>query len=165
MSRAFTKEDTGTGVEQLPDLPVSPHPNHVTPQGLAALQQRLRDARAEHAALQHRKEEIDAMQRLAIVERDMRYYEQRVGSAIAVDPATQPQDTVAFGATVEVIDEEGQPHTYRIVGEDEADPARGLITAHSPLAKALIGARIGDTAQWRKPSGVIELEITAIRTV
>lgn len=163
MSRAFVNEDSGTGVEDLPDLPQSPHPNYVTPQGLAALQGRLKETRARHAALSVRRDETDAKLPLAVAERDIRFLEQRIAGAIPVDPSAQPPGVVAFGATVEVTDEDGNTRTYRIVGEDEADPAKGLIAPFSPLATTLIGCEAGDTATWRKPSGDVELEVTAIR--
>ncbi len=163
MSRAFVKEDSGDGIEELPDLPVSPHPNYVTPAGHAALKSRLHEARTEAATLGPRKEEIEARQRLAILRRDIRYLEQRVASAISVDPAAQPLGKVAFGALVTVIDEDDREQTFRIVGEDEADPENGLIAPSSPLARALMGGREGDSATWPKPSGAVELEIVAIR--
>ena len=163
MSRAFVNEDSGTGVEDLPDLPQSPHPNYVTPQGLEALQERLKDARAVLAGLHVRKDEIDAKLPLAVAERDVRFLEERIARAIPVDPKSQPAGVVAFGAAVDVLDEDGRARTYRIVGEDEADPAKGLITPFSPLARALIGCGLGDTATWRKPAGDEELEITAVR--
>jgi len=163
MSRAFTREDDGSAPEALPDLPQSPHPNYVTPAGLAALRARRDAARARLAALQPRKDEIDARLPIAMAERDLRYLDERLRRAIPVDPATQPPGIVAFGAEVEVEDGDGAPQTWRIVGEDEADPKRGLITPFSPLGRALIGLRVGDVAVWHRPAGPLELEITAIR--
>lgn len=163
MSRAFVKEDSGDGIEDLPDLPISPHPNYVTPTGHAALRTRLHDARTEAARLGPRKEEIDARQRLAILRRDIRYLERRLASAIPVDLAAQPSGRVAFGASVTVIDDDDREQTFRIVGEDEADPERGRIAPSSPLARALMGASEGDSVTWPKPVGAVDLEITAIR--
>lgn len=59
--------------------------------------------------------------------------------------------------------EDGETQTSRIVGEDEADPARGMIAPYSPLGAALLGAEQGSNVDWRKPSGVVELVIIAIR--
>jgi transcription elongation GreA/GreB family factor len=160
MSRAFVKED-GPDNAPLPDLPVSPHPNLVTPRGLAALRARLAATQAELTRLRARPDRLDRLPEAA-AERDIRYLETRLRSAIPVDPATQPRDEVAFGAIVTVIDEDGAEHRYEITGEDEADASIGRIAPHSPLARALMGAQVGDTVTWTRPSGRIELEIAAI---
>lgn len=160
MSRAFVKEGDGS-LDPLPDLPVSPHPNYVTPAGLAALQDRLRDTQSRLAALKARAERLDRLPEAA-AERDIRYLEARLRTAILLDPATLPLDEVAFGLIVTVADEDGAERRFQITGEDEADPAAGRIAAHSPLARALIGGRVGDVVQWRKPAGMEELEITGI---
>lgn len=163
MSRAFTREDDGSAPEALPDLPQSPYPNYVTPAGLAALRARRDAARARLAALLPRKDETDARLPIAMAERDLRYIDERLRRAIPVDPATQPPGVAAFGAEVEVEDADGRRQVYRIVGEDEADPAAGLITPFSPLGRALIGTRPGDVAVWDRPAGRVELEILAVR--
>lgn len=163
VSRAFTKEDDGSGAIVLPDLPQSNHPNHVTPEGLAALQARLRDAHDTLAGLRAGEVDFEARMPIAIAERDIRFLEERIRRSIPVDPRSQPPGVVAFGAVVEVIDGDGARHTYRIVGEDEADAARGLITVFSPLGRALIGASPGDVAVWERPVGPVELEVAAIR--
>lgn len=160
MSRAFVKED-GPDNEPLPDLPISPHPNYVTPRGLRALKDRLAGAQAELARLKARADRLDKLPEKA-AERDIRYLEARLASAIPVDPAAQPADEVAFGARVTVADEDGAETTYEIVGEDEADAALGRIAPQSPLARALIGARTGDSVTWRRPAGAIDLEVIAI---
>ncbi|MEY3308186.1 MAG: hypothetical protein RLZZ413_2224 [Pseudomonadota bacterium] len=160
MSRAFVKED-GPDNSPLPDLPVSPHPNYVTPRGLAALQTRLSEVQAVLAALRARTDRLDRMPEAA-AERDIRYLEARLRSAIPVDPARQVQDEVTFGARVAVTDDAGQDHVFEITGEDEADAARGRIAPHSPLARALLGAAVGDRVLWTRPSGKVWLEITAI---
>lgn len=163
MSRAFTKEDDGSAPEVLADLPQSPHPNYVTPAGLAALLVRLAEARARLAGLQPRKDEIEARLPIAMAERDIRYLDERIRRAIPVDPAHQPPGVVAFGAEVEVVDEEGAVRIWRLVGEDEADPGAGLITVFSPLGRALVGLQVGDVAVWARPVGWVELEVVAVR--
>lgn len=160
MSRAFVKED-GPDTEPLPDLPLSPHPNYVTPRGLAALQSRLAELQAGLASLRARPDRLDRLPEKA-AERDIRYLEARLRSAIVVDPATQPRDEVAFGARVTVADEDGRETTYEITGEDEADATLFRIAPQSPLARALLGAHVGDVVEWRKPSGREDLEILAI---
>ena len=160
MSRAFVKED-GPDNEPLPDLPISPHPNYVTPRGLQALRDRLAETQAELARLKRRADRLDLLPEKA-AERDIRYIEARLRSAIVVDPAGQPQDEVAFGARVTVADEEGRERTFEITGEDEADAALGRIAPQSPLARALLGARVGDSVEWARPSGRMDLDVLAI---
>ena len=159
MSRAFVKED-GPDNEPLPDLPISPHPNYVTPRGLRALQDRLAAAQAELAALKARAERLDRMPEKA-AERDIRYLDARLKSAIPVD-SPPDQAEVAFATAVTVADETGAESRYEIVGEDEADAAAGRIAPQSPLARALIGAGVGDVVVWRRPVGAAELEVLAI---
>ena len=75
----------------------------------------------------------------------------------------QPQDEVLFGATVTTEDERRTSTHFTIVGEDEADVGAGKVSWLSPLAKALIGARVGDSVRWRRPAGDVELKILTIR--
>ncbi|WP_306116837.1 MULTISPECIES: GreA/GreB family elongation factor [unclassified Roseovarius] len=162
MNKAFTKEDDGSTPQRLPDLPVSDHPNLVTARGFAQLQERQAALEAEVARLRDHRDHLDDLHPLAVAERDLRYVEARLASAQLI----HPPDTVthvSFGATVTVEDEEGRTSQYTIVGEDEADPARGLIAAYSPLARALMEAQIGDIVEWPKPTGDVELEIRDIR--
>ena len=160
MSRAFVKEGDGA-LDPLPDLPVSSHPNHVTPTGLAALQSRLLETQSRLAALKARPDRLDKLPEAA-AERDIRYLEARLRSAIPIDPATLPLTEVAFGLIVTVADADGGEHRFQITGEDEADATQGRITPQSPLARALMGAEPGDVVRWRKPSGSVDLEILHI---
>ncbi len=160
MSRAFVKEGSGE-LEPLPDLPVSPHPNYVTPRGLAALKRRLAETQADLARLRARPERLDKLPEAA-AERDIRYLEARLRSAIVLDPAAQDLHAVAFGLRVTVADEAGRVAVYEITGEDEAEAALGRIAPQSPLARALIGAEVGDEVTWRRPAGTVVLEVRAI---
>ncbi|MCA0271724.1 MAG: GreA/GreB family elongation factor [Proteobacteria bacterium] len=160
MSRAFVKED-GPDNEPLPDLPISTHPNYVTPRGLLALRERLAVAQGDLVRLKARAERLDRLPQKA-AERDIRYLEARLASAIPVDPGAQPKDEVAFGARVTVADEDGTEAVYEIVGEDEADASLGRIAPQSPLARALMGAGVGDTVEWKRPAGVVTLEVMGI---
>jgi transcription elongation factor GreB len=161
MSRAFVNEDAGKDRPDLPDLPVSPGPNFVTPRGLAALHARLATRQADLAALKARAERLDKLPEAA-AERDIRWLEARLQAAVVIDPATHDLTEAAFGLAVTVADEDGQQTTYEIVGEDEADATRGRIAPQSPLARALMGARPGDVVTWRRPAGNLDLEIVRI---
>ncbi|WP_134499124.1 transcription elongation factor GreA [Microvirga pakistanensis] len=153
MSRAFVREaEGGEAFEDLPDRTLTPH-HLVTPSGLAqmdatiqALEQRLDEAKA-----------ADDKAEMARLSRDLRYWSARRVSAEVVPP---PTDTthVRFGARVSFEREDGRQQTYRIVGEDEADPAKGTISYVSPLAQALMGKEVGDII----PVGSTTAEIIGI---
>ena len=162
MSRAFVNEDNEalTG-EELPERPVSGEPNYVTAAGFAALRGKVEQLQAEHALLKRAAEDFDRP-KLTQIERDLRYFQSRLESAIPVAVATQPQDEVRFGASVRTEDEGGAIHTFTIVGEDEADVAHGKVSWQSPLATALIGASVGDTVTWDRPAGETTLEVLGI---
>lgn len=141
MSRAFVKE-TDDDLVALPERPVSEHPNLVTPEGLAAIDREIDRLGAAHA---------DAMvagdpAALAAVTRDLRYWMARRASAQVV-AGRSDNLTVHFGATVTVRREDGRTQTFRIVGEDEAEPSRGTLSHVSPLARALFGKAVGDSAE------------------
>lgn len=157
MSRAFVKESDQ--VDPLPEIPLSEHPNRTTPAGLARQQQRLQELRAQAQDETSLKDQVAAQ----AVARETRWLEARIASAIVVDPAGQPRDRVAFGALVDLIDENDQHTRYRIVGEDEADAEHGSVSWLSPLAQAVLGARIGDEVTWRRPAGDLRLEVAGIR--
>ena len=159
MSVAFTKEESAeTAAETLlPDRPISSHPNLVTEAGLKALERQLRDARDAYEAAQKTDDANERRRLSAIPLRDVRYFAERVRTAQLV-PAPASSDVVAFGSTVTFSRADGRVQTYRIVGEDEADPKAGSISFASPVAKSLIGKAVGDVAG----SGSQELEIVAI---
>jgi transcription elongation factor GreB len=164
MSRAFVKEsDEELAAGELPERPLSAHANYVTPAGLERLQARVRELRERREQLSARAvdEPMDAQQ-LREVQRDFRYFKAQLERAIVVDPSGQPRDEVHFGAQVRIIDEEGKTHRFSIVGDDEADVGAGRISWASPLAKAMIGSKIGDVVVWRRPAGEAEVEIADI---
>jgi len=145
MSVAFTKEEDYESVAaNLPDRPVSPHANLVTPEGLAAIEAELASARAAWTAAQGGdvKDDRTAMARAT---RDLRYWSSRRATAQLVEP-TDDDGTVRFGGSVTVEREDGRRQTWRIVGEDEADPAKGSVSYVSPLAQAVLGKTVGDLA-------------------
>lgn len=145
MSVAFTREnDLEATAADLPDRPISPHPNLVTASGLAAIDAQLAEARAAYSAAQMGDVQADRTA-MARATRDLRYWGARRASAQLVETAENP-DTVQFGATVSLLREDGRRQTFRIVGEDEADPAQGSVSYVSPLARALMGKSVGDEA-------------------
>ena len=160
MSRAFVKEGDGA-LDPLPDLPLSPHPNYVTPRGLALLQKRLQTRQADLAALKTRADRLDKLPEAA-AERDIRYFEARLRSAIVIDPANKPVTEAAFGLCITVRDDTGREVTYEITGEDEADATLHRIAPTSPLTRALLGARVGDEVTWPRPNGAVTLQILRI---
>lgn len=160
MSRAFVKEGDGA-LDPLPDLPLSPHPNYVTPRGLAALQMRLSELQTTLQSLRARPDRLDKLPEAA-TERDIRHTEARLRSALVIDPKMQPLTTVAFGLLITVANETGAEIQYEITGEDEADATRHRIAPNSPLARALLGAQVGDVVTWKRPAGAVELEVIRI---
>ena len=158
MSVAFTKEgDSEATAADLPDRPISPHPNLVTASGLAQLDEALAQARADYSAARAEGEVQADRTAMARATRDLRYYGARRASAQLMEPDPS-SGTVAFGASVTIEREDGRRQTFRIVGEDEADPSNGSVSYISPLAQALLGRSVGDT-------GVVagkEVEVVAI---
>jgi transcription elongation GreA/GreB family factor len=151
MSRAFTKETDE--VPELPDRPVSEHPNLVTKRGLALIEaevERHRQALAEAQA-------ADDREKIAAAQRKLRYWTARRATA-ELQPPPADCDSVRFGCRVTIARDDGRTQTFRIVGEDEADPAEGTLSYVSPLARALIGKEVGDTVR----AGQSEAEIAAI---
>jgi transcription elongation GreA/GreB family factor len=142
MSRAFVKDGEDGAAEDLPDRPISSHPNHVTAHGLALIEAEIARLEQEQAAA------IAAQDRpaLARTSRDLRYWTARRASADVIPP---PKDTstVHFGSTVTIARKDGRQQTFRIVGEDEADPAHGTLSHVSPLARAMFGKEVGDVIE------------------
>lgn len=153
MSRAFIKELDDVDSEALPELVISPHRNFVTAEGLELIEARLRELHTEFA----RVKETDDKSALARLERDMRYWSQRRASAEVIERPREV-DSVRFGCRVVLRDASGAPRRFRIVGEDESDPGKGLISYVSPLAKFMLGRAVGDMVEFKGG----EAEIIAI---
>jgi transcription elongation GreA/GreB family factor len=154
MSRAFVKERDGEdALDELPERPVSPHPNLVTAEGLAHIEAEIARLQQEHAAAQAANDR-GALARGA---RDLRYWTARRSTARVV-PSPTESTRVQFGSTVTIVRDDERRQTFRIVGEDEADPARGTLSHVSPLARALFGKQVGDSVQ----AGQSEAEIVEI---
>lgn len=179
MSKAFVKDEVA--VEEDEEDSGAPLPvggkNYMTPAGHARLQ-----AEFTHLVKVERPEVVSVVswaagngdrsengdyiygkKRLREIDRRLRFLGKRLDNAEVVDPTRQEnRDCVYFGATVTVIDQNGEEFTYSIVGLDETDPGRGRISWVSPLARALIRARLGDSVHFQSPGGPRELEIVDI---
>ncbi len=180
MSKAFTKEADDEEELELPQqLPVGLK-NYITPAGY----QRLRDEldqlwKVERPVLVNtitwaasngdRSENGDYIygkKRLREIDRRIRFLSKRMDNAVVVDPAQRVDcDQAFFGATVTVCGQGGVERTYSIVGVDEADAGRGLISWVSPLARALLKARAADVVTLHIPGGVEELEVVDVAYV
>jgi transcription elongation factor GreB len=180
MSKAFVKESEND--DDLPEEDVAALPagvkNYITPHGLQTLRDELQAlTRVERpkvvevvswaAGNGDRSENGDYIygkKRLREIDRRIRFLTKRIEIAQVVDPAQQKsRDQVFFGATVTYASPDGTERTVRIVGIDEADLARGEVSWVSPIAKALLKAREGDTVNLRTPAGIETLEVLEIR--
>jgi transcription elongation GreA/GreB family factor len=154
MSRAFVKE-SDQDPDALPERPVSAHANFVTARGLALLEQSIRALEAERTAARASADNGA----LARIGRDLRYFQRRRESARLITPAEAPV-AVRFGVQVWLELADGTEKAYRIVGEDESDPAQGLLSYVSPLASAMLGARVGAAIQLGSmPATISRLEL------
>lgn len=159
MSVAFTKEDSAETASEtmLPERPIPPGPNLVTAEGLTALEAQLASAREAYESALAIEDINERRRQAANPFRDVRYYAERIRTAQLVPPP-ETTDIVAFGSTVTFEREDGRVQTYRIVGEDEADPKAGSISFASPMARALIGKAVGDVVSVANG----EVEVVAI---
>ena len=182
MSKAFTKEsDEGLFDEIIPEpkdlLPPGVR-NYVTPEGGEALRAELKRLEelarpqvagakrgAKKASSAAEGKSLSTKARRAALDRRIQFLRDRVANMVVIDPKTQDQDSVHFGATVTVADVEGNERAYKIVGVDESEPAKGRISFISPIGNALISAREGDSVRLDLPDGTIELEVLEIEYV
>lgn len=179
MSKAFTREtDAGDDEPDEADVLTPRQKNYMTPFGLQALKDELRQlAQIERpqavevvawaASNGDRSENGDYIygkKRLREIDRRIRYLRKRVESAEVVDPARQKnRSQVFFGSTVRFVRGDDTEQTVTIVGVDEADLAQGKISWLSPVARALMKARVGDAVALHTPSGFDEIEVLEIR--
>jgi transcription elongation factor GreB len=179
MSKAFTKETDPGGddaPESGPALPAGTK-NYITPQGFARLREELRHlTRVERPKIVEtvawaagngdRSENGDYIygkQRLREIDRRVRFLTKRLEIAQVVDPAEQKnREQIFFGATVRYANEKGVERAITIVGIDEADSSTGRVSWVSPIARALLKAREGDTVELRTPNGPESIEVVAI---
>lgn len=166
MSKAFTRESDDEAERPVlrprPSLP-SGVKNYLTPDGeqrlRGELERLLQTERPRVAALTG---DAEAKHQLAVLDQQIIQLQQCLGTAVVVPAPPAPWDTVRFGAAVTVRNRHGELETYRIVGVDELDLGRNWVSFLSPIAKALLNARLGQRVRFKFPSGEEELEITAI---
>ena len=154
MSRAFVREKDVDYLEVLPERPISEHPNDVTETGLTQIEHALAAASEAYIAAQASTDRAA----LAAAGRDLRYWTSRRATARVVSEPTDRSE-VRFGTAVTIMRDDGREQTFRIVGEDEADPSQGSISHVSPLAKAMFGKRVGDVVR----AGAGEAKIVQIQ--
>ena len=162
MSRAFVKEDSSSSIlEEIAERQISPHPNYMTKEGFEHLKQRV-DALAKARFEVLTPDSDSARHERALIDRDLRYYQARLQSAIVVEGQDPHADNVRFGAWVTLQDESGIIYKFRLVGEDEADAVQGLISWISPLAGQLLGKQVGDRIIWAREGIQTPVDITEI---
>lgn len=155
MSRAFVKEQDDAP-EELLERPIGPSPNVVTARGLRLIGAEIETLRSQQSKAQHAGDKAAA----ARYARDLRYWVQRRATAQLIAPPADLK-TVAFATRATIDRHDGRRQAFAIVGEDEADPAMGLLAYTSPMARALLGRKIGEFAE--APGG--EVEIVALEAV
>jgi transcription elongation factor GreB len=180
MNKAFVRENDGDDEEDLsPSLKLPPGTrNYITPAGHARLKDEL-----EHLVKRERPHVVEVVawaasngdrsengdyiygkRRLREIDRRIRFLTKRIENAEVVDPLRQGNnDQIFFGARVTIAEADGIENTYTIVGVDETDVAQGRISWISPLARALIKAREGDSIRFQSPVGVREIEVLEVR--
>ncbi len=179
MNKAFVRESDGDDEEQLePSLKLPPGTrNYITPAGHARLRDELENLvkrerpqvveivawAASNGDRSENGDYIYGKRRLREIDRRIRFLSKRLDLAEIVDPLRQgDNDQIFFGAKVTIADSDGQESTYTIVGVDEADVLRGRISWISPLARALIKNREGDSIRFQSPVGVREIDIIEV---
>ena len=168
VSKAFTKDEAWEEpiIPSRAPVPVGV-PNYVTPRGLRLLRAELAELEAERRRLEaDRRDEVEYRRRLAILTGRTRELTDRLASAVLVDPQRQPRDEVRFGASVTLRtvrgERAGEERRLEIVGIDEADAAHGRVAFTAPIARAILGREVGETAAFNTPRGQDLLEVVSI---
>ncbi len=161
MSRAFVKENASDERVVVPARAPLPEgtPNLVTASGLRALRAERTELDEERQRIETEGSPTDRARALLVVDERLEALEARIASARLAPAPSDPGDEVAVGSEVHVRRDDGRALRFRIVGVDESDPAQGLIAFTAPIASALLGLRVGDTAQALGA----ELTVTAVR--
>jgi transcription elongation factor GreB len=180
MSKAFTREPDGDEDEldlDGADAPKTPFRNYITPWGHRRLVDELRRLwdverpplvetitwAASNGDRSENGDYIYGKRRLREIDRRVRFLRKRLETAEVVDNSGKAHACVYFGATVTFVDEDDKESTVSIVGVDEIMPERNRVSWISPVAKALMNARVGDVVTMRTPGGPVEIEVLAIR--
>jgi transcription elongation GreA/GreB family factor len=142
MSAAFVRETEADVADPLLDRPISEHPNFVTVSGLKQIDAHI----GEFSAAREAAVAAEDAAALPGIDRELRYWRHRRGSAQVIEPAAAP-DIVRFGVEVQLAFDDGTRRDFRLVGEDEADPVHGLVSYTSPVGKVLLGRRRGDSVE------------------
>lgn len=153
MSRAFVKEIDDAPAEPVPERALSGNENVVTPRGAALIREAVAAAASALAGAVREEER-------ALAARDLRYWQARAATLRIVAPETDPQE-IGFGVRARVK-RGGTVQELQIVGEDEADPAQGLIAWTAPLAEALEGAEVGEVVEFEAGGRVQQIEVIAL---
>jgi transcription elongation factor GreB len=163
MSRAFVKENDleHAGID-VPERPISSEKNYVTPYGYKELEEKILILEEERTKTSLNTDSIHKQKKMQL-ERDLRYFINRLESSILINPQGQDNNKVLFSASVDVENELGEILKFQIVGEDEANIKINKIAYNSPLAKALIGNAVDDEVVWMKPTGSEILTIVKIQ--
>ncbi len=147
MSVAFRRESDEEHLEPKFELPIPAGPNLVTQRGLALIDERI-------AELETRLGESEDEAAVAEIQRDLRYWNtRRITAELAPAPAG---DKVELGTRVRLL-LNGKPRTLAIVGDDEADPAKGLLSFNAPLSRAMLGAEVGELLPFGGDEDAIEI--------
>lgn len=168
MSKAFTSEEAWEEPIVPPRVAIPDGVvNYVTPRGLRLLREEMAGLEAERQRLDgDRRDELEYRHRASIIAGRANDLAERIASAVLVEPRRQPKDRVRFGAAVTLHatsgERAGEERRIVIVGLDEADPSEGRVAFVSPIARALLGRAVGDTATVQTPRGVELLEVTSI---
>jgi transcription elongation factor GreB len=166
MSKAFTRES-----DDLPDRPALRPPsslppgakNYLTPGGALRLREELdRLVQIERPRVAALPTDDEMKRQLQGLDQRIHHLQQSLHSAVVVSPPESPEDRARFGATVTVRETNGEDSRYRIVGVDETDIDRGWVSWVSPIAKALLNARLGQRIRFKFPAGEKELEVVGI---
>jgi transcription elongation GreA/GreB family factor len=146
----------------VPERPISYENNYVNPNGIIEIEEKISNLEEQRTESSLSTNSINKQKKMQL-ERDLRYFINRLESAILVNPHEQDKNKVLFSASVDVENELGEILNFQIVGEDEADVKINKIAYNSPLAKALIGNALDDEVVWMKPSGSEILTIVNIQ--
>src|SRR3984885_2692631 len=159
MSVAFVREESAEAAQEvtMPLRAISAHPNLVTQSGLRALERAFAESQQALKTAQAIEDANERRRALELAARDARYFAERLASGV-LQPEPASSTAVAFGSRVTILRDDGRRQTFRIVGEDEADPRAGSIAYVSPLAHRLIGKQVGEAVEMDGH----EIEIVAV---